>query len=161
MAAADPANPQSWNRYAYVANNPLSFIDPSGRQGGPSMHLCYSHDGFSMQWPTAGPCNISPHNSGGNLAFAGGFGDPFSLQQIPVREWSCQYGDCGYYVVGMVTLRLSRFDLGAANNGGIWGDIKNWFHTAKLVGVGGSFWIAHPAVPVGWSPGANFVSDGK
>jgi len=29
-SAVDPANPQSWNRYAYVLNNPLSNIDPLG-----------------------------------------------------------------------------------------------------------------------------------
>jgi RHS repeat-associated protein len=30
MAAADPSNPQSWNRYVYVLNNPLIAIDPNG-----------------------------------------------------------------------------------------------------------------------------------
>jgi RHS repeat-associated protein len=30
VAAANPANPQSWNRYAYVQNNPLGMLDPSG-----------------------------------------------------------------------------------------------------------------------------------
>jgi RHS repeat-associated protein len=29
-AAVDPARPQTWNRYAYVANNPLVYIDPDG-----------------------------------------------------------------------------------------------------------------------------------
>jgi uncharacterized protein RhaS with RHS repeats len=28
----DPENPQSWNRYAYVRNNPLSHFDPDGRE---------------------------------------------------------------------------------------------------------------------------------
>src|SRR5271165_4393957 len=30
LAAVDPANPQSWNRYAYVRNNPLIAVDPLG-----------------------------------------------------------------------------------------------------------------------------------
>jgi RHS repeat-associated protein len=30
MAAVDPTNPQTWNRYAYVANNPSRFVDPLG-----------------------------------------------------------------------------------------------------------------------------------
>jgi RHS repeat-associated protein len=30
MAAVDPTNPQSWNRYAYVNNSPLNLVDPTG-----------------------------------------------------------------------------------------------------------------------------------
>jgi RHS repeat-associated protein len=29
-SSVDPTNPQSWNRYAYVLNNPLSNVDPDG-----------------------------------------------------------------------------------------------------------------------------------
>lgn len=30
LTAVNPINPQSWNRYAYVLNNPLALIDPNG-----------------------------------------------------------------------------------------------------------------------------------
>ncbi len=29
-AGADPTDPQSWNAYAYVRNNPLALVDPMG-----------------------------------------------------------------------------------------------------------------------------------
>ena len=33
LAAVDVTNPQTWNRYAYVANNPMSSVDRSGLLG--------------------------------------------------------------------------------------------------------------------------------
>jgi RHS repeat-associated protein len=30
LGSGKPASPQSWNRYAYVGNNPLAYIDPDG-----------------------------------------------------------------------------------------------------------------------------------
>ena len=39
QAAVDPSNPQSWNRYAYVLNNPLGYTDPLG------MDTCSFGDG--------------------------------------------------------------------------------------------------------------------
>ncbi len=32
-AVADPTNPQTWNMYPYVTNNPLTMIDPTGLDG--------------------------------------------------------------------------------------------------------------------------------
>ncbi len=35
MASARPTNPQSWNRYSYVGNKPMTFSDPSGMSARP------------------------------------------------------------------------------------------------------------------------------
>jgi RHS repeat-associated protein len=45
-AGADLTNPQSWNGYAYVLNNPLALVDPSGMDtsndcGGPCVPFSY------------------------------------------------------------------------------------------------------------------------
>jgi RHS repeat-associated protein len=42
LAAVNPSNPQSWNRYSYVLNNPLALVDPHGLRPG-----CYSFFGPS------------------------------------------------------------------------------------------------------------------
>ncbi len=37
LAAVDPSNPQSWNGYAYVLNNPTNLIDPLGLSDCPDL----------------------------------------------------------------------------------------------------------------------------
>jgi hypothetical protein len=43
LAAANPADPKSWNRYAYVGNRPLNSVDPLGLYPYPDQPPC---DGF-------------------------------------------------------------------------------------------------------------------
>ena len=51
LAAVNPANPQSWNAYAYVANQPLSATDPLGLNGNGST-------GCGVGQPADGACPI-------------------------------------------------------------------------------------------------------
>jgi len=72
LAAVDPTSPQSWNRYAYVVNNPLAMIDPFGDDG------CYGNNA-----PFPVHCNIGV---GDPMVLAGLWGDGFAVMQVPAGE---------------------------------------------------------------------------
>ena len=40
ISSVDPTDPQTWNRYAYVRNNPLALTDPTGMDEGPGGGVC-------------------------------------------------------------------------------------------------------------------------
>lgn len=70
LAAVDPTDPQTWNRYAYVMNNPLALLDPLGDQcydpngqlvSGPgSAGECFAGGGASWVDPTSGQVSYPP-----------------------------------------------------------------------------------------------------
>ncbi len=74
LAAADPSNPQSWNRYAYVLNDPLSAIDPDG--------LDCVYDAGNGQWYfNRGDCDNTLF--GGNGYYFDGTIDPNAVSTNP------------------------------------------------------------------------------
>jgi RHS repeat-associated protein len=75
-AGADLMNPQSWNGYAYVNNNPLNAIDPTGT-------CSIGPDGVAHD-DDPGDCG------GGGITVPGGSPDPVPLDPDP-----CIYFECG------------------------------------------------------------------
>jgi RHS repeat-associated protein len=77
LAAADPGNPQSWNRYAYVYNNPMAATDPSGMD---------TEDGDPCGAATGIPGQGGCDTSGDFPSFANDqSGNPFSGPS----KWQC------------------------------------------------------------------------
>ena len=60
LAAVDPTNPQSWNRYSYVTNSPLGFVDP----GGMDMVDCTVNNAPSV-------CQVKGSGGGGGVGSGG------------------------------------------------------------------------------------------
>lgn len=71
MAAVDPGNPQSWNRYAYVVNNPLALTDPTGLQCVALANGTFTDDGRDP------PCSWAPKTT---ITVTGNSGIPPELE---------------------------------------------------------------------------------
>jgi len=84
LAAVDPTNPQSWNRYPYVQNNPLLLTDALGLtsgndcNGGPCTPFTYQQ----------GICNVS-------VTYSVGVGSDGQSYDVPSLSVSCGGGGGG------------------------------------------------------------------
>ncbi len=73
----DPSNPQSWDRYAYVLNNPTSLVDPLGLSAGDPMN-CTTQDNGVIDCQPVPPEEASQSNQTG-----GGDSPPTQDQTSP------------------------------------------------------------------------------
>jgi RHS repeat-associated protein len=136
--AVDPTNPQSWNRYAYVLNNPLALIDPSGLAALVPLPPPYS--------VTDGNCTIfvtfSYGSSGGIVANisstcggdpGGGTGGGAGPQKIGTPKTSSQ---CSIYQDGSTTGNALSKICQAFPNGPISNQIRGCLQGLYSPGIG-------------------------
>jgi hypothetical protein len=95
-AGADPTNPQSWNMYSYVRNNPLRYIDPTGMSCVTLDDGSQGDDGDGQGCEPAGvspgnpnnPNTITPYQVNVNSTPP----DDLSLWDLP-GQWFVGFGD--------------------------------------------------------------------
>ncbi len=80
---SDPTNPQALNRYSYVLNSPLRYVDPSGYDEYDS-YYAYSHNIGYSDWGGSGYYNYydqisSPYSSNSSV--------PYDLHSLASNNW--------------------------------------------------------------------------
>jgi RHS repeat-associated protein len=156
LAAVDLTDPQTWNRYGYVRNNPLGLIDPNGLDGdcapGVSLPCTVTStakapstiDWFLYQiyfgWycGTLGLCSGPPQGGGGGPGGGVGSGTPPQKPAAqPANNTNCSTGpptETRSIVSGSATTSAPMIGVGAAIGGLVGGPPG-----AFLGGILGSF----------------------
>ena len=124
--SGDPAHPQTWNRYAYVLGDPITFYDPSGEisrcppgtHSGPDAHTCDPDHAD----PTLPPKNVPQIQQPGPDAPGPGRGKP-TLSDCPQRP----VAPGGVSVDDNIQMARIVQAEDAQNGSGIVGDL-GWFY---------------------------------
>ncbi|MCP4542062.1 MAG: hypothetical protein GY832_33465 [Chloroflexi bacterium] len=70
----DPGNPQSFNRYSYVVNNPLKYTDPSGHDPVPPIKVrrgsCFFDGALVVDWVELYHWSLDNSNRANRVRFA-------------------------------------------------------------------------------------------
>jgi hypothetical protein len=128
LAAVNPTNPQSWNRYSYVLNNPLALVDPSGLCPGGLAE--YRYTGDSEQ-----------RSSGGGPSMA-----DFEAEPAPQFSSSCpgftdQGGGGGVFVDGVNLTGIPGLVGGSDSNAVCPNGNCGIFNLAQTGANGHQYWI--------------------